>query len=105
MDVHARLRQLLDERGWSEYKLSKMSGLSEATVSNVYRRNTLPSIPTLGQICNGFGITLSQFFCEKDMVELTPDLKRLFDGWIFLTPKQREAVLTMIESYKAEDLS
>ena len=74
MDVHARLRQLLDERGWSEYKLSKMSGLSEATVSNVYRRNTVPSIPTLEQICNGFGITLSQFFCEEDMVELAPEL-------------------------------
>lgn len=105
MDVHARLRQLLDERGWSEYKLSKMSGLSEATVSNVYRRNTVPSIPTLEQICNGFGITLSQFFCEADMVELTPDLQRLFDGWVFLTPKQKEAVLTMIESYKAEEVS
>lgn len=102
MDVHARLRQLLDERGWSEYKLSKMSELSEATVSNVYRRNTLPSIPTLEQICNGFGITLSQFFCEEDMVELTPELKRLFDGWVFLTPKQKEAVFTVLESYRMD---
>lgn len=79
-----------------------MSELSEATVSNVYRRNTLPSIPTLEQICNGFGITLSQFFCEEDMVELTPELKRLFDGWVFLTPKQKEAVFTVLESYRMD---
>ena len=102
MDVHARLRQLLAERGWSEYKLSKMSGLSEATVSNVYRRNTLPSIPTLEQICKGLGITLSQFFCEEDMVELTPELKRLFDGWVFLTTDQKEAVFTVLDSYRKD---
>ncbi len=105
MDVHARLRQLLNERGWSEYKLAKMSGLSEATVSNAYRRNTTPSIPTLEHICSGFGITLSQFFCEEDMVELTPELHRLFDGWLFLTSKQKNAVLTMIESYRGEGSS
>ena len=96
MDVHARLRQLLDERGWSEYKLARVCGLSDSTIANIFRRNTIPNIITLEAICAGFGITLSQFFAEGDMVELTPELKELFDGWVNLTVEQKQAVKQMI---------
>ena len=70
MDTHERLRQLLNERGWTEYRLAKNCGLSESTIANIYRRNTVPSIATLETICNGLGITMSQFFAEGDMVEI-----------------------------------
>jgi Predicted transcriptional regulators len=99
MDVHQRLRQLLTERGWTEYKLSKSCGLSESTLSNIFRRNTMPSITTLEAICSGFGITLSQFFADGDMVELTPDLKELFLKWVNLTPEQKAAVYSMIAAF------
>lgn len=99
MDIHQRLRQLLDERGWTQYKLSKKCGLSESTLANIFRRNTTPSIATLEAICSGFGITLSQFFAENEMVELTPDLKNLFDKWVNLTPEQKAAVYSMISAF------
>ena len=99
MDVHKRLRQLLNERGWTEYRLSKKCGLSESTLANIFRRNTMPSITTLETICNGFGITLSQFFAEDEMVELTPELKNLFDKWISLTPEQKDAVYSMVNAF------
>lgn len=99
MDVHKRLRQLLNERGWTEYRLSKKCGLSESTLANIFRRNTMPSITTLEAICNGFGITLSQFFAENEMVELTPELKNLFDKWIALTPEQKNAVYNMVNAF------
>lgn len=100
MDTNERLRKMLDERSWSYYKLSKFSGLSESTVTNIFKRNTVPSIPTLELICKGFGITLSQFFADGDMVELTPDLKQIFDGWSNLTPKQKQAVMQVIDAMK-----
>lgn len=99
MDVHKRLRQLLNERGWTEYRLSKKCGLSESTLANIFRRNTMPSITTLEAICNGFGITLSQFFAEDEMVELTPELKNLFDKWISLTPEQKNAIYSMVNAF------
>lgn len=99
MDVHKRLRQLLNERGWTEYRLSKKCGLSESTLANIFRRNTMPSITTLEAICNGFGITLSQFFAENEMVELTPELKNLFDKWISLTPEQKNAIYSMVNAF------
>lgn len=99
MDVLERLRGLLDVRGWTEYRLAKECGLSESTIANIFRRNSVPSITTLESICNGFGITLSQFFADGDMVELTPQAKELFDNWVTLTPEQKNAVLTMVRTF------
>lgn len=99
MDVLERLRTLLDERGWTEYRLAKECGLSESTIANIFRRNSVPSITTLESICGGFGITLSQFFADGDMVELTPQAKELFDNWVTLTPEQKNAVLTMVRTF------
>ena len=99
LDTLAQLRQLLEERGWTEYRLARESGLSDSTIKNIYKRNTQPTIDTLETICRGFGITLSQFFAEGDMVELTPDLKDLFNGWVNLTPEQKKAVLTMVTAF------
>ena len=104
MDVHERLKEILNERGWSEYRLARECGLSDSTIHNIYRRNASPSSPTLEIICHGFGITLSQFFAEEEMVELSPELKALFEGWRPLTPKQKEAVLTVVQAFSANDL-
>ena len=98
MDTHKRLRQLLDERGWTEYRLSKECGLSESTLANIFRRNTVPSISTLEAICSGFGITLSQFFADGVMVEMSPELKELFDNWVTLSAAQKKAALQMIQA-------
>ena len=98
MNTHDRLRKLMKEREWTEYRLSKECGLSESTLANIFRRNTVPSITTLETICDAFGITLSQFFAEGEMVELTPELKTLFDNWVSLTADQKEAALHMIQA-------
>ncbi|MGN0629623.1 MAG: helix-turn-helix domain-containing protein [Oscillospiraceae bacterium] len=96
MEVHERLRQLMSERGWTEYKLSKKCGLSESTLANIFKRNTMPSITTLESICTAFGITLSQFFSDGDLVELSPDLQELFNNWVTLTAEQKQAILQLI---------
>ena len=102
MDTHKRLRQLLNDRGWTEYRLSKECGLSESTLANIFRRNTLPSISTLEAICKGFGITVSQFFAEGDMVEMTPETKELFSSWLSLTAEQKKAVMQIIHTFNSK---
>lgn len=98
MDVHEKLHDLMSQRGWTAYRLARECGLSEATIANVIRRNANPSLPTLEAICTGFGITLSQFFAESEMVELSPELKALFDGWVTLSAEQKQAVLQMVSA-------
>ena len=99
----ARLRSLLQARGWTEYRLAKESNLNESTIANIYRRNNVPTVATLEAICKAFGITLSEFFADSDMVELTPELRELFDKWIRLSPNQKNAVKTMIDTYFEEE--
>ena len=98
MDVLVRLQKLLEDRGWSEYRLSKECGLSQSTIGNIFRRNTVPSLDSLEKICASFGITLSQFFADNDMIELTPDLKIIFEKWKVLSPAQKDALLQMVNA-------
>lgn len=98
MDIHARLRQLLQERGWTEYRLSKECNMAQTTIGNIFRRNTMPSLATLETISQAFGISLAQLLSEGDMVELTPELKEVFDCWMTLSPEQKRAALSMMKA-------
>jgi DNA-binding XRE family transcriptional regulator len=68
MSINERIRLLMDERNWTEYRMAKEAGLSQSTVANLFNRNTVPSVSTLEAICGGFGITLAQFFSEGNIV-------------------------------------
>ena len=100
-DVMNRLERLMKERNWTAYRLAKETGLSASTMSNMFRRNTIPSIPTLEMICEAFGITLAQFFAEDwNMVELTAEQKAFFDRWVDLTPQQKELLEQLVYEFK-----
>ena len=62
MDAQGRIKDMMVERGWTEYRLAKESGLSHSTVTNMFKRNNAPTLPTLEAVCAAFGITLAQFF-------------------------------------------
>ena len=96
MDAKARIKELMEDRGWNEYRLAIASGLSQSTVANIFNRNTTPSVATLESICNGFGITLAQFFAEGDMVELTEEQKEMFAAWSALTREQKDVLSQLI---------
>ena len=100
MDAKQRIRDLLNELNWSEYRLAIESGLSQSTVANIFNRNTTPSVATLEMICKGFGITLSQFFAEDKMVELTEEQRQMFEEWCALSPEQKEAIRHLISVMK-----
>lgn len=102
MDAKARIRELMAERKWSEYRLAIASGLSQSTVANIFNRNTTPSIATLESICAGFGITLAQFFAEGNMVELTEEQKEMFAAWSSLSKDQKDVLRQLILVMKAQ---
>ena len=102
MDAKARIRELMAEHKWSEYRLAIASGLSQSTVANIFNRNTTPSIATLESICAGFGITLAQFFAEGDMVELTEEQKEMFAAWSSLSKDQKDVLRQLILVMKAQ---
>ena len=97
MDVNERIKELMDARGWTEYRIAKESGLSNSTIANLFHRNTVPSITTLEAICDGFGITLAQFFAEDDAVVLTIEQQQMFKKWLYLSDKQKHVLFELID--------
>ena len=68
------------------------------TIANIFKRNTVPSITTLEAICTGFGISLSQFFAEGDVIDLTPELSEFLESWVSLTKEQKAAVIHLVKT-------
>lgn len=100
MDVLARITALRTGRNWSEYQLAERSGLTQSTISSWYRKNMMPSIPSLEHICNAFDITLSQFFLEDDKqaVLLNEQQIRLINTTNKLTKEQFDSLLLFLDS-------
>ena len=64
-EVIERIKALCKSRGWTNYRLAKESGITYSTLCTMLNKAYAPSISTLIKICNGFGITLAQFFDEN----------------------------------------
>lgn len=97
-DILTVITTYREKRGWSEYQLAERSGLPQSTISSWYRKNMVPTIPSLEKICDAFGITLSQLFAEEDApVSLTTSQKQLLERWSRLTEDQQAAVFTLID--------
>lgn len=100
MDTIEKIKQIADSREWTEYRLVKESGLAPSTVANIYHRNTVPSIPTLEILCKTFGITLSQFFSDDNMVALSEEQMELLEYWALIRPEQRKILMELLKSMK-----
>lgn len=92
MNVLDKITKLREERHWSEYQLAEKSGLTQSTISSWYRKNMLPTIPSLAKICDAFGISISQFFLEDN------------DKTVLLNDKQLE-ILNATSKLEAEQLN
>ena len=98
IDVLERITYYRKQKNWSEYQLAEHSGLTQSTISSWYRKNMVPTIPSLEKICNAFGITLSQFFStEEDDFALTDCQKELLKEAGHLTNVLQ---LALIEFFK-----
>ena len=61
--VALRIEQLCIERNMSKYALSEKSGVPQTTLTSIKKkRSTSVKIKTLYAICEGFDISLREFF-------------------------------------------
>lgn len=98
MDILEKITAMREERHWTEYQLAEKSGLTQSTISSWYRKNMLPTIPSLIKICDAFGVTLSQFFLEdNEAVHLNDTQTRLLHAASKLEKNQLEALWTFLD--------
>lgn len=107
MDVLKRIDEIMRKQHLNDYQLSKLSGLSTSTISNMRKRNTIPSIATLEYICDSFDMTfdmtLSQFFVDEGtlLYPVNDTQKDFLDYFILLTEEQQQLVLEVVKNMQA----
>ncbi len=103
MNVLKKINKIRIERGWSVYRLSVESGISQSTLTNMFNRETLPSITTLECLCNAFGITMSEFFAEAvenpTAEQEEKELLRLFSK---MTSEEKQSLLLLLRGFSKQ---
>ena len=71
-----RIRQLCKERGITPNGLRNLSAASHATVKSILNGESKnPGTVTIKKLCDGFEITLGEFFSTPEFNELEQEIK------------------------------
>ena len=98
LDIVGRIRKENEKRGWTVYRLAKEANLSPSTLTNMMHRGTCPSLTTIENVCEAYGITLAEFlYGQDDLIHLNAEQKHHLDRWNLLTEKQQRAVELFID--------
>ena len=74
--VKNRLLQLLGERNMSIHRLAMESAVPPSSIKNIlYGKSQNPGIVTLKMLCDGFGISLIDFFDTEEFRKLEQEIK------------------------------
>ena len=97
-DILAVILENREAREWTEYQLAERSGLPQSTISSWYRKNMIPTVPSLEKICQAFGITLAQLFAEQGTpVSLTESQVELLERWSRLNKEQQAVIFQLLD--------
>lgn len=73
--VKERILQLCEDRDLSVNKLAAMSGVTQSTLNNIVSgRNNSATVSTIKKLCDGLGITLSEFFSTSEFDNLEQEI-------------------------------
>lgn len=98
MNLQGRIHDLMNERGWSMYRLAKESGVSWSTIRHMFERNTEPTVPTLEAICRGLGISLETLLLGDGFTVLDDEQKMLLSKWSTLSTENKKILLSLLNT-------
>ncbi len=71
-----RIRELCKERGITPNGLSYISGVSQSTIKSILNGESVnPGIATIKKLCDGFEITIGEFFSTEEFDSLEQELE------------------------------
>ena len=74
--VRDRVLQLCEEKNMTINKLATESGVAHSSVKNIlYGKSKNPGIVTIKMLCDGFGISLTEFFDTEAFKGLEQEIK------------------------------
>ena len=74
--VKNRILQLLGEKQMSIHKLATESAVPPSSIKNIlYGKSLNPGIVTIKMLCDGFGITITEFFDTDEFRALEQEIE------------------------------
>lgn len=74
--VKDRINRLCNEKSMSINKLATESAVPPSTLKNIlYGKSINPGIVTIKMLCDGFGISLAEFFNTEEFKNLEQQIK------------------------------
>ena len=81
MRIFDKVKALQKDKKLSNRKLCELAGVSHSVLDNWKKREVIPSVPILSDLCAVLGISLSQLFSNLDVQDLSEDEQRFLDLW------------------------
>ena len=74
--IRNRILELCGERNITLNKIANIAGLPSSSVKNIlYGKSKNPKIITIKALCDGFGITLGEFFSTPEFDALEQEIR------------------------------
>ena len=65
VDLAVRIGQLMEQKGWSTYKLAAKAGIKDSTIYSLFDKNCNPTYKTLLALADAFEISLAELLSEN----------------------------------------
>lgn len=97
MNVIEKIESLRKARDWSVNKLAMEAMIPQSTLSSILQRKASLNIDTLEHICEGFGITLAQFFIDNEKTESVTALEKvLLENFRKMSKEKKQALIDLL---------
>ena len=74
--IKLRILCLCEEKKMSIRKLANESGVAPSTIKNIlYGKSQNPGVVTIKMLCDGFGITINDFFADQLFYDLQQEIE------------------------------
>lgn len=98
MDYLEKLKFLMKQHNLTEYKLAQKADVAQSTINSLFRKNNLPTIPTLESLLKAMDMTLSEFFYDEALMKKHElEEQNLLRKWGLMTKEQKHAILQLID--------
>jgi transcriptional regulator with XRE-family HTH domain len=97
-DAIGRIQELCRQRGYSYYELAKRSNIAYSTLNTLILKKNTPTLSTIEKLCDGFGITLLQFFDPTPHADdLSEEQQECMELFCRLSPENRRLAVSYMQ--------
>ena len=104
--VKARIKDVIDKKEMSIYRVAELSGVSDTCIRNWYNKKDYePTLDSIIKVCQALHISLAETFMTEDeeLYPLSADKIELLNSWILLSEEQQANLLIFLKSFTKHD--